>query len=134
LLEALLLTSVIDAMEKRCVVTTDIPGAFMHADIDELVHVQFEGTLAELLGRINPSLYQKFIFLERGKPVLYAKLAKALYGTLRAALLFWNNLTQTLMSWVFRLNKYDRCVANKTINGLQCTIVWQLEKALSGLI
>jgi hypothetical protein len=31
------------------VVTTDIPGAFMHANIDELAHILFEGTLTELL-------------------------------------------------------------------------------------
>jgi hypothetical protein len=117
-LESLLLTCVIDAMERRYVATTDIPGAFMHADMDELVHVRFEGTLAELLVHINTSLNRKYVLIERGSPVLYAKLAKALYGTLRAALLFWNNLTQTLISWGFELNKYDKCVANKIINGL----------------
>jgi hypothetical protein len=87
-LESLLLTCVIDAMERRYVATTDIPGAFMLADMDELVHIRFGGTLVELLVRINHTLYQKHVFIERGKPVFYAKLAKALYVTLRAALLF----------------------------------------------
>jgi hypothetical protein len=64
---------VIDAMERRYVATTDIPGDFMHIDMDELVHICFEGTLAELLVRINPSLYWKYVFIERGSPVLYAK-------------------------------------------------------------
>ena len=36
--ESLFLTCVIDALEQRHVVKTDIPGAFMHEDIDELVH------------------------------------------------------------------------------------------------
>jgi Reverse transcriptase (RNA-dependent DNA polymerase) len=76
---------------------------------------------------INPTLYRKLIFLEKGVPILYAKLAKALYGTLRAALLFWNNLTKTLKDWGFSLNAYDRCVANKNINGHQCTIVWHVD-------
>jgi hypothetical protein len=102
-LESLLLTCVIDAMERKYVATTDIPGVFMHVDMDELVHIRFEGTLAEFLVRINPSLYRKYVFIERGSSVLYAKLAKALSGTLRAALLFWNNLTQTLISWGFEL-------------------------------
>ena len=35
-------------METRCVVTTDIPGAFLHADIDELVHVKFKGTVESM--------------------------------------------------------------------------------------
>jgi hypothetical protein len=103
-LESLLLTCAIDAMERRYVAKTDIPGAFMHADMDELVHIRFEGTLAELLIRSNPSLYRKHVFIERGKPGLYAKLAKAIYGTLRAALLFWNNLTQTLINCGFELD------------------------------
>jgi hypothetical protein len=110
-LESLLIICVIDAMERRYVATTDIP-AFMPADMDELVHIRFEGTLAELLVRINSSLYRKYVFIERGSLFLYGKLAKALYGTSRAALLFWNNLTQTLISWGFELNKYDKCVAN----------------------
>jgi hypothetical protein len=126
-LESLLLTCVIDAMGRRHVATTDIPGAFMHADMDELVHIRFEVTLAELLVRINPSLYRKYVFIERGSPVLYSKIAKALYGTLRAALLKWNNLTQTLISWGCELNKYDKCVSNNIINGLQCTIVWHVK-------
>jgi hypothetical protein len=37
--EALFLTSLIDAEEERKVVTVDIPGAFMHADMDEVVHM-----------------------------------------------------------------------------------------------
>ena len=125
--EALLLTCVIDALEHRHVATTDIPGAFMHADIDELVHVRFQGTLPELLSRINPQVYRKYIYEEKGKPVLYAKLAKTLYGTLRAALLFWRNLTQALTQWGFEINKYEPCVANKNINGTQCTITWRVD-------
>jgi hypothetical protein len=30
-------------------VTLDIPGAFMHADMDEIVHMQLDGPMAELL-------------------------------------------------------------------------------------
>jgi hypothetical protein len=55
------------------------------------------------------------------------KLKKALYGTLQAALLFWKNLSGFLMEHGFVLNPYDECVANKTINGSQCTIVWHVD-------
>jgi hypothetical protein len=118
---------VIDAMERRYVATTDVHSAFMHADMDELMHIRFEGTLAELLVRINLSLYQKCLFIEMGKAVVNSKPAEALYGTLRAALLFWNNLIQTLISWGFELNKYNKCIANKIINLLQWTIVWHVD-------
>jgi hypothetical protein len=53
-------------------------------------------------------------------------LLKALYGTLRAALLFWKLLSSKLISWGFTINPYDWCVANKMINGKQCTILWHV--------
>ena len=59
--------------------------------------------------------------------MLYVQLKKTLYGTLQAALLFWQLLSKTLMEWVFKLNEDDPCVANKIINGTQCTIVWHVD-------
>ena len=54
-------------------------------------------------------------------------LLKALYGTLQAALLFWENLSSQLKEWGFKLNPHDFCVANKTVNHKQCTIVWHVD-------
>jgi len=118
---------VIDAMEGRDVATVDIPGAFMQADIDEIIHVRLRGPLAMLMARLDPTKYERYIQYEKGKPVLYVKLNKALYGTLQAALLFWQDLTSALSKWGFKLNPYDQCVANKTINGKQCTILWHVD-------
>jgi hypothetical protein len=91
-IEAVMLSAVIDAMEGRDVATVDIPGAFMQADIDEVVHVKFEGEIAEMLVKLDPKLYRKYVKDENGKTVLYVELLKALYGTLKAALLFWKLL------------------------------------------
>jgi len=59
--------------------------------------------------------------------MIYVKLKKAIYGTLQAALLFWRLLSDTLIEWGFRLNEYDKCIVNKTINGRQCTIIWHVD-------
>ena len=126
-IESLMLSCVIDAHEGRDVATVDIPGAFMQADMDELVHMRLEGTMAELLVKLDPAMYRKYIILENGKKVLYVELKKALYGTIRAALLFWKLLTSKLTGWGFIINPYDWCVANKTINGKQCTILWHVD-------
>jgi hypothetical protein len=48
-----MLTSVIDAMENRDVVTVDIPGAFMQADMDEEVYVKIGGTMVDFLSHLN---------------------------------------------------------------------------------
>jgi hypothetical protein len=77
--------------------------------------------------RIDPGLYRKHVQLKNGKQVLYVELKKALYGTLKAALLFWRRLSSQLMEWGFTPNPYDPCVMNKDINGLQCTILWHVD-------
>ena len=41
--EALFFTCIINALEKRDVATTDIPGAFMQADMDEIVNMKIKG-------------------------------------------------------------------------------------------
>lgn len=43
-IEALMLSCVIDAKEGRDVATVDIPGAFMQADMDDLVHMRLDRT------------------------------------------------------------------------------------------
>ena len=47
--EAVFLTAVIDALENRDVAVLDVLGAFMQADIDELVHVRFTGEMVNML-------------------------------------------------------------------------------------
>ena len=59
--------------------------------------------------------------------MLYVKLKKAIYGTLQVASLLWKLLSNTLKEWGFKLNEYDQSVANKTINGKQCTIIWHVD-------
>ena len=114
-LYAMMLTCRIDAKEGRHVTVTDIPCAFLQADMDQDVHVILEGKIAELIIKLEPSPYRKYIWI------------KALYRTLQAALLFWQLILKTLMEWGFKLNEYDPCVANKMINGKQCTIIWYVD-------
>ena len=127
-LETIMLISLIAAKERRCVKCIDVPGAFMQADVDELIHVKMEGEMAKLYASLCPETYNKFVTYEHGKPMLYLKLNKALYGTLQAALLFYKDLSGFLVNELnFELNEYDECVANKIINGKQCTIVWHVD-------
>jgi hypothetical protein len=92
-----------------------------------VLHVCLEGPLAQLLTKVDPELYTKFLSKENGKDVMYVQLAKALYGTLQAAMLFWKDLTGYFITFGFVLNPYDNYVANKTIDGTQCTILWHVD-------
>ena len=54
--------------------------------------------------------------------MLYVRLSKALYGMLRAALLFYKRPRKDLENMGFEFNPYNPCVANMTVNGTQCTV------------
>ena len=59
---------------------------------------------------------------------MYMEPLKALYGTLRAARLFWRKLSKQLIDeWGFTPNMYDDCVVNKMINGQQMAEVWHVD-------
>ena len=127
-MEAIFLTAVIDAMEGRNVVVLDVPGAFMQAKIDELVHVRFTRAMVTLLWEIDHEMYKDYVVIKKGERVMYMELLKALYGTLRAACLFWQKLSKQLIDeWGFIPNKYDDCVVNKMVNGQQMTVVWHVD-------
>ena len=125
--EFVMISCTIDAHEERDVAVVDVPGAFMQADMEDTVYMRIDGAMAELLIQLDPDYYNQFAERHNGKLVLYVLLLKALYGTLKAALLFWKKLSSTLISWGFEINPYDPCVANKMINGKQCTILWHVD-------
>jgi hypothetical protein len=89
--------------------------------------VKFEGEIAEMLVKLDPKLYRKYVKDENGKTVLHVELLKALCGTLKAALLFWKLLSSKLTSWGFEITPCDWCVANEMIDGKQCTILWHVD-------
>jgi hypothetical protein len=129
-LAGLIMTCVIDAFERRDVATVDIPGAFLQTkmpDDEDDVHVMIDGRMAELLAKISPETYSRYVHKHRGQSLIYCRLNVALYGTLKAAILFWKNLTGFLKEQGFEINPYDWCVANKMINRKQCTIVWHVD-------
>jgi hypothetical protein len=46
---------------------------------------------------------------------------------MKSGRLFWEHLSTTLLKLGFKVNDYDMCVANKNINGNQCTIAWHVD-------
>ena len=126
--EAVFLTALVDAWENRKVAVLDVPGAFVQVDMDELVHVRFRGEMVDKLLEIDPKLYSCYVSEESGEKVMYVELLKALYGTLRAARLFWEKLHGRLVNeWGFVPNRYDSCVVNKMVNGKQLTVAWHVD-------
>ena len=93
LTESVFLTGVIDAHERRAMAIIDVANAFLQAYNDERVLMLLRGKLAEMMVRIDPALYREYITYDaKGVPLLYVRLHMALYGMLRAALLFYKRL------------------------------------------
>ena len=79
----------IDAHEVRDVEICNIPGAFLSADMYKDVKMAVHGRLAEIMVNISPQIYIHHTIYDKGRPVLYVTLNKALYGCLRSALLLY---------------------------------------------
>ena len=47
------LTAIIDALEGQDIVIINVPGVFMQADMDKLVHVCFTGKMVDLLMEVD---------------------------------------------------------------------------------
>ena len=116
----------IDAYEQRDVAILDVGGAFLLSKIAEFVLVKIDGGMLDIMCDANPR-YKEFVTMERGRKVLYLKLRTALYGIMQAALLWYETFSTCLRADGFKLNPYDPCVANKMVNGKQCTICWHVD-------
>ena len=82
--------------------------------------------MADIMCEVNPE-YRKFIRNMNGKKILYVRVIRSIYGCIEAALLWYKLYKDTLEKEGFKLNPYEMCVANKEINGHQCTIAWYVD-------
>ena len=74
-----------------------------------------------------PDIYKKYVTVKRkGELVLYVEALNALYGIMKAELLFYIKFVEDLKSIGFQLNPYNPCVANKIVDGAQLTVVWHI--------
>ena len=132
-LESIVLTSVIDAHERRDVMSTDIPNAFIQTKMPEIpkgkerVMMKITGALVDLLVDLNPELYGSKIVFENGRKVVYVVVLRAIYGMLEAAILWYKKFRKDLEEEGFSFNPYDPCVANKEVNSSQQTVVFHVD-------
>jgi hypothetical protein len=130
--ESVFITSAIAASEKRKVRCYDIPSTFMNTDVDEDVFMVLKGELAEMMIQIAPQTYQKYMMVDKkGTTILYVKLQKALYGLMRASILFYRKLQKELEQYGFKVNLYNQCIANMTTSsGEPMTVIWHVDNLM----
>jgi hypothetical protein len=130
-LESVLLTAIIDAHEGRDVAVINIPNAFVQTrledDADKAI-MRLRGKLVVLMVKVAPEIYTKYVIINpKGETVLYVRLLNALYGIMKAALLYYQSFVADLKPIGFEINPYDPCVANKIVEGKQLTVVWHVD-------
>jgi hypothetical protein len=120
-LESIFLTAIVDAEELRDLLSADVPNAFIQAHLppteegDERIIMKITGVLVDLLIELSPEVYGKYVVYENGKKVIYVQVIKALYGMLKAALLWYQKFKGDLEEEGFVFNPYDPCVANRKV-------------------
>jgi hypothetical protein len=97
---------------------------------EDYIIMRMNGTLAELIAKTDPKLYQKCLSEEKGKKVLYLHLRKALYGMMKSALLFYRKLISELKMVRFTINPYNSCIVNKFVNESQTTLRWHVDNLM----
>jgi hypothetical protein len=130
--ESIVITGVIDAKQRRDVMTADIPNAFVLTDIDEKkvgerIIMKIRGPLVDMLLELSPETYASYVVYEGNSKVLYVVMEKALYGMLQSSLLYYKKFRKDIESIGFKVNPYDPCVANRIVNGKQHTVTWHVD-------
>ena len=105
------MTGVVDAHEGRNIAIIDVENAFLQLENDQRIIMVIRGKTAEMLVRLNFELCRPYTcYTKKGVPLLYVQIEKAMYGMLRAALLFYCKLRADLEDMGFEDNPYDLCV------------------------
>jgi hypothetical protein len=112
--ESTFITALLAAKEQRKVQCYNVPSMFMNTNVDEEVIMVLKGELVEMMIQIAPKVYRKYVSIDKkGTKILYVKLQKALYGLMRASLLFYRKQRKELEAYRFEINLYDPCIVNK---------------------
>lgn len=105
--------------ESRFMATIDVGSAYLNADMSkEDVIMILDKTVAEQYVKVRPEVAN--MLNEKGE--LYVKLQKALYGSLQASKLWYDNISSFLIKNEYVANKTDTCVFNKWV-GDKCITV-----------
>ena len=125
---AVLTVLAIAAHEKRNVAVVDITGAYLNADMgmEVAVHMRLDPVVSGLMMRLCND-YACFAD-ERG--CIVVRLQKALYGCIKSAALWHDNLSATMSELGYEKNKHEGCVFNKRKDGIQCTVALHVDDLL----
>ena len=89
--------------------TSDVPGAYLHADINEVVVLRLPRSCATIWLELNGIPGESYdIYMIDG--YVYVILGKALYGLVQSSYLWFQNIKKTLEDMGFIAAIHDPCI------------------------
>jgi hypothetical protein len=67
--DALMISLMVDANERRDVATADVVGAYLLADMDEFVLLKLTGQSFKIMCTVNDTYYTPFVVIKNGKKI-----------------------------------------------------------------
>ena len=133
--ESVMITATVDAHEKRDVMTSDVPNAFVQTSVPpenkvvgKRIVMKIRGLIVDLLLEVSRQTYEPYVTHDnKGRKILYVVMDMALYGMIQSSLLYYNKFVKDIKKIGFVLNPYDPCVANRMVNGKQHTLTWHVD-------
>lgn len=88
--------------------------------------MKLEGEFVDIMCDVNPECKPN-VACENGKKTSYLEILQTTCGCLESSLRWHELYSETLKKEGFIINPHDKCIANKEINGHQCTIAWYVD-------
>ena len=90
--ESIIITGVIDAKQRRDILTADIPNAFVQTEVDkkevgQRIIMKIHGPLVDILIELSAETYASHVVYEGNNKILYVTIEKALDRMLQPSLL-----------------------------------------------
>ena len=95
-MDSMLITAANEASENWDISVIDLPGAYLHAEMYDLVIMVMRGQPAELMIEFASETYFNYMTYHNEKAVFYVTIQIVLYGYLKSALLLYQKVVSDL--------------------------------------
>ncbi len=101
---------------KMIIWTSDVPGAYLHADLEEIIIMRLPKSCTNIwLDIIGIPESERYLYTKNG--YAYVRLRKTLCGLIQSSLLWYENITATLRDFGFESCINDPCIFQQSFNG-----------------
>lgn len=110
--------------------SSDVPGAYLHADIDVPVIMRMPRDSVDAYLEVLEMDHDDIDHHVDEKGNMYVLLKKSLYGLKQSSLLWYKNIKETLETMGFTMTDSDPCMFTAVVNGHEYTILLYVDDLL----